>query len=122
VNSALRFTLLALALVVVLFAVTWITLPSDDTDDVTAPASVFTRGLTKAKYGCLRYRIDIRGDEYCSMVGQVRVGTSLEDSDAINAARTRVVVFYGSLAVVVVLVGVAFGAGRRSSSAASPDD
>src|SRR5262245_5297212 len=115
-NRALRFTLLGLAVVVVLFAVTWITLPSSTSDDVTPPASIFARGLTKPKYGCLAYGVDQYGGQYCSDVGTIRVGTSLKDDAAADAVRNRILVFYGSLAAVIVLVGLAFGAGRRASA------
>ena len=46
------------------------------------------------------------------------IGEAGDAISAVNAVRTRVAVFYGSLAVVVVLVGLALGAGRRSGTTA----
>jgi hypothetical protein len=44
-----------------------------------------------------------------------RVGVDLNYSD-LDALRVRVGVVYGALVVVIILVALAFGAGRRSAS------
>lgn len=111
-NRALRLTLLALALVVVLFAVTWTSIPSSTSDrTVPASASWFMRGLGGPKYGCLRYEFG-----RCQRSGDIVVGTIAGD-DA-DDLRNRVFIIFGAAAVAVLLVGLAFGAGRRPDSAA----
>ncbi len=106
-NHALRFTLLGLAVVVVLFAVTWFSLPGGDCSAVSPPASLFAHGL------------DYRGGGVATVdVGSgfrdPRVG-SVYDCTELDSLKSRIAVFYGSVAAVIILVGLAFGAGRRSS-------
>jgi hypothetical protein len=109
VNRALRFTLLGLAVVVVLFAVTWLSLPGSDERDVGVPASLFIHGLT--------YESAItptRGYGGATSYARARYFPAVR----LDELKTRVAVFYGSAAAVIVLVGLAFGAGRRSPSTA----
>ena len=106
-NRALTFTLVALAVVVALFVATWFTIPSGrfeveltgntfDTNRISYPARLFRTGLSTDS--------GFRGIQ----------GVDL------HTLRTRVVVFYGGLAVVVVLLGAAFGAFRKTQTSASP--
>ena len=90
-NRALRSTLLGLAVVVVLFAVTWWMLPTTNCGEISWPVRLFTQGLT----------FDF-GDDDC---------VRLDD------LKTRIKIVFGCAALVIVLVGLAFGAGRRSSAA-----
>jgi hypothetical protein len=83
VNRALGVTLLGLALVAVLFAVTWWTVPTRDCGDRAIPASLFDRGLT---YGATP------GSSAC---------VHLED------LKTRIEVVYGAVAAIIILVGLA---------------
>jgi hypothetical protein len=91
VNRAFRFTLLGLAVVVVLFAATWWMLPTTNCGEFSWPVRLFTYGLT----------FDF-GDDECVRLDELK---------------TRIEIVFGSAALVIVLVGLAFGAGRRSSSA-----
>lgn len=105
-NRALRFTLLGLAVVVVLFAVTWVTVPSPELGGATVspPASVLATGL---------------GFQSCDRNVRRRCVHRTETrlySDDIDSLKTRIVVVYGSAAVVIVLIGLALGAGRRRPS------
>ena len=117
-TRALRFTLLGLAVIVVLFAVTYVSAPSGASRDVAAPPSWFMRGLGVPVYGCLRYGTDLNlpGGKNCIVVGDVLVGRAITAADA-RALKTRIVIFFACLAAVVILVGLAFGAGRRSPTA-----
>ena len=119
-NVALRLMLIGLALVVVLFAVTWTSIPSGATDEVAPPASLFIRGLGDKTFGCLSYGTSFNsGQRVCTARGDVLVGRALTDDD-VDALKTRVFVLYGSIAAVIVLLGLAFGAGRRKSKPPSP--
>jgi hypothetical protein len=126
-NRALRFMLLGLAVVVVVFAVTWVTIPNNGgtsvngqrltgSPDVPLPASLFIGGLGSPKYGCLRYEPYADVGRVCVQRGDVRVGVDLTDSD-LDALKVRVGIVYGAIVVVIILVALAFGAGRRSSAA-----
>lgn len=116
-NRALRFTLLGLAVVVVMFAVTWFSIPSGPFEDVSPPASLFLPGVgSRCATGARSLPVRVRppNDE---RPGACASGVVLDQSD-LDALKMRIVVFYGSVAVVIVLVGLAFGAGRRSPSEA----
>ena len=82
-NRALRFTLLGLAVVGMLFAVTWWSLPTRNCSDRGIPASLFDRGLT---YGATP------GSSPC---------VHLDD------LKTRIGVVYGDAALLIILVGLA---------------
>jgi hypothetical protein len=115
VNRARRFTLLGIAVVVVLFAVTWFSLPANEYGSVHPPASAFVRGL---EYPAVAPGTVVAEG---SRPGGGRILTETTGHPAgvhLDQLKTRIVIFYGSLAAVIVLVGLAFGAGRRSSSAA----
>jgi hypothetical protein len=49
-RKALAATLLVLALIVAAFAATWLTLPTDSSSRVSAPASWFASGITSAQH------------------------------------------------------------------------
>jgi hypothetical protein len=87
----MRITLLALAALTVAFAATWIQMPRSYDEAVKPPASLFAGGLTW------------------------RDGTvpGYPDHVDLGALERRVKYGFGSAALVVVLVGVAFGAVPR---------
>jgi hypothetical protein len=95
-NRALRFTLLGLVVVILLFFVTWFRLPSNESvgltfsDQISFPASLFDDGLDD--------------------------GADVLFTDDLNALRTRVLVVYGSLVAIVIVVGLALGAAERGDS------
>jgi hypothetical protein len=103
VNWARTVTLLGLAIVVALFVATWLTIPSGrfetmnlttgrwETPRVDYPARLFRTGI-------------VARDEYGAGV--------LREVD-LRTLRQHVAIFYGGLAVVIVLIGLAFGALRR---------
>ena len=120
-NRALRFTLLGLAAVVVLFAVTWFSLPGSACDNVSPPASLFMPGLDYTRGGTgtvTTYGGSKNGYGAHHITTQVITpGRPHESCVHLHALKSRIVVFYGSAAAVIVLVGLAFGAGRRSPQA-----
>jgi hypothetical protein len=101
VNRARFFTLLALAVIVIAFAVTWLSIPTTRAAKVPLPASLLLPGITH----CLR-----SSDNECTSVSNGGQGYNRHLHDL----KQRTVVVYGSLAAVVILVGLAFGAGRRT--------
>lgn len=117
-NRARLFIFLGLALIVIVFATTWLTVPADaDAHDIAPPASLFLVGLGTRDYACERYSPIARSE------GGRAVFTCLERTDHVvvdlspqelNALKTRIGVIYGSAAVVLILLGLAFGAARRS--------
>jgi hypothetical protein len=114
VNRAWTFTLLALVMVVVAFAATWLTLPADESDlSVAPPASLFLVGIG-TRDNCERYGIGITafGQRSCAENSDGEV-VHLENRE-IDRLETRVIVVYASVAAVIVLLGLAFGAARRS--------
>ena len=124
-NRALTFTLLALAVVVVAFVATWFTIPAGsieeknlttgvwDTKRVGYPARLFRVGLAERDVEPCRATPD---DPF----GNLNCDTHVLRRVDLHTLRTRVVVFYGGLAVVVILVGAAFGAFRRKPSGSQP--
>jgi hypothetical protein len=132
-NRARRFVLIGLAVVVVLFAVTWATRPGVDAIAGATgkpPASLFLPGLGHTVKVCPDRAFTVRpvgsagltsDGRSCSLDGGLvePVSRLLLDSSDIDAVKTRIRVVYGSLAVVIVLVGLAFGAGRSKATRAS---
>lgn len=98
-NRALRFTLLGVALVVVLFAVTWFSLPAPRTSSPSSSSSYST--YISRHVPC---------DEAWPPAKPFMQDRTCYQLDDVKA---RIAVVYGSLAVVIILVGLAFGAGRR---------
>ena len=118
VSWARTFTLLALVVLVVAFAATWLTLPVDALDDdASPPASFFLVGLG-SRETCLRYGEGIPGNRAC-LERSRQAGVDLNQND-LEALRARVTVVYASAAAVVVLLGLAFGAGRRRPELPTP--
>jgi hypothetical protein len=124
-NRALAFTLLALAAVVVAFVATWLTIPSGryeqknlttgqwESGRITYPARLFRAGLVEREVEpCVATREDPFHNFDCGINVFRRVD--------LHTVRQRVVIAYGGLAVVVILVGVAFGALRRKPSSPPP--
>jgi hypothetical protein len=106
---ALRVTLVLLALLVVAFLATWVTMPANDTEGtVRPPASLFLYGVTSTREGlCLSYGPVVGGAQPC-----LRHETFKRvDADAL---RQRVIVSFAAAAAVIVLLGLAFGLGSRS--------
>ena len=119
-NPVRMFTLLGLAVIVVAFATTWLTIPTGHSESVSAPASFFIGHLGSTK--CLEYSTSgAAGDSPGSAFSQVaRIvpfpsclryarrseGVTLDRAD-LATLRTRVKVIYGSTAAVVLLVGLA---------------
>jgi hypothetical protein len=115
VNRALTWTLLALAVVVVLFVATWLTIPGGkyeqrnltagrwDTGKITYPARLFRPGLVQRAAFCKRYA---QVNVCASQIVYHRVD--------LHTVKQRVLITFGGLALAVILVGVAFGAlGRK---------
>jgi hypothetical protein len=114
VNRALTWTLLALAVVVVLFVATWLTIPGGkyeqrnltagrwDTGKITYPARLFRPGLVQRAAFCKRYA---QVNVCASQIVYHRVD--------LHTVKQRVLITFGGLALAVILVGVAFGALRR---------
>jgi hypothetical protein len=119
-NRALTFTLLALAVVVVLFVASWVIIPAGryelknlttgqwETDKISYPARLFRTGLVQ-RWDCTPFP----HERACPSSAVYRRAD-------LHTVRQRVVIVYGGLAVVVILVGVAFGAARRPGPGVSP--
>ena len=116
-NRALAFTLLALAVVVVAFVATWLTIPAGrfeqkdltrgywPTHRVGFPAKLFRGGLAERAVGACTPTANPLGCLGHSEIVYRRVD--------LHSLRERVVVIYAALAAVVVLVGLAVGTLRR---------
>jgi hypothetical protein len=132
-NWARTFTLLALAVVVGLFVATWFTIPSGRfeqknltsgywlTPRIGYPARLFRAGLAEREedFACAR---SASNSAFC--LGAPRRLAVIRQVD-LHTVRQRVLIAFGALAVVIILVGVAFGALRRKPSpppAPSPAD
>jgi hypothetical protein len=101
-------TLLVLALVVIAFTATWLTIPSGrfETHNLASgewenriayPAKVFRVGLRK------------RSEPTNGTGGAVPADRAVRLTVDLHTLRERVLIFYSGLAAVVVLVGAAFG-------------
>ena len=109
-------TLLALAVVVAGFVGTWLTIPTGawETKDLTTggwetkrvanPARLFRSGLVARERHC---RYDSEYHPGC-------IGDTVTESVSLNALRTRVAELYGGLAVIAIVVALAFGNLRRA--------
>jgi hypothetical protein len=114
INRPARVTLLALAALIIVFMATWLTIPSGqyesknlttgrwETGQVEYPAKLLRSGLRSREASCA-FRT---ADNPCAGARTVRLRTDLD------ALRSRVVVVFASLAAVIVLAGVSFGALR----------
>lgn len=108
-NRARRLTLLLLAVLVVAFAATWLTLPNTG-GRVGYPARAFAVGLL------------VESTEGSCIGGGCTPGSRVRSTGRIDAIRRseiptlerRVKVIFGAAAAVVVLAGLALGAGRRA--------
>lgn len=116
-NRARQLTLLALALLVVLFAATWLTLPTERTEalgknPVNYPARLFAHGILDEETcrGFNNIRVDCQSGQY--EPGANRARYSLSD-DEVKALERRLFVLFAAAAALIVLVGFAFGAARR---------
>jgi uncharacterized ion transporter superfamily protein YfcC len=136
-SRAIGLTLLLLILVYVLFVPTWFTIPAGryevknlttgrwQTNRVTYPARLFRAGLPS-----------LQRKKICRQTAQVAVPTvgdgpgqvetrcvrSIETVRRrvdLHTLRERVLIVFGGLAVIVLLVGLALGARRRSRPAAA---
>lgn len=118
-NRARSIVLLALAVVVVVFVATWVTIPSGQEEVHNLTTGEWT---SRVPYPAKLFRVGLR--ERDSPVPHP-VGGPTRTSPLyvrlvvdLDALRSRVLVFYGGLAAVIVLVGAAFGAFRRREVAA----
>ena len=114
INRPARLTLLALAVLVIVFLATWLTIPSGqyesknlttgrwETDRVEYPAKLLRSGLRSRETSCANRT----SENPCTGRRTVRLQTDLD------ALRTRAMILFAGLATVIVLVGVAFGALR----------
>ena len=125
-NRALTFTLVALAVIVALFVATWLTIPAGrvevknlttgqwETKRVGYPARLFRVGLVERERG-VGPDCSQSDDPFCRFGRSDRV----KDSVDLGSLRSRAKVVYGGLAVIVILIGLAFGAFRRPRSPAA---
>jgi hypothetical protein len=110
----LLFTCLALVLVVVAFVAVWLTLPSGHTavraSSVDYPARLFRYGAaTVSDLDCSH-----SSDPFCS-VTLTKNEEALARADPVSpqTMKNHALVFFGGLAGVVLLLGIAFGAASR---------
>jgi hypothetical protein len=122
VYRALAFTLLAVALVVVAFVATWLTIPGGhyelrnltqggwETGRITYPARLFRPGLSQ-RLLCESIGIgragEFNGEQAGCVAGDIYRAVDL------STVKHRVFIAYGGLVAVIVLIGAAFGALRR---------
>lgn len=116
-----QMVLLSLAALVAAFAATWLTLPSKAGQQIDPPASLFSQGLSRKP--CVRviekeasstsftvtWREAPARRLVCVQYSRVTVVTD------VRALRSRVLVVFASAGAIVLLVGIAFGAGKRPS-------
>jgi hypothetical protein len=106
-NRVRLFTCLALVLVVVAFVAVWLTLPSGHTavkvSSISYPARLFRYGVEDQR--------DCRAssDPFCDRFVHPHTANP-------ETMRNHALVFFGGLAAVVLLLGIAFGAASRSNS------
>lgn len=119
-TRARRVVLLVLALLVVVFVATWLTIPNKSrrvgTQAVDYPARAFAVGLMtkEGRLLCTRFSAG-----RCVRRYRVNARDVIRRSD-IPALERRVKVGFGGAAAVVVLVGLAFGAASRPQSPLNP--
>jgi hypothetical protein len=115
-------TLLALVVIVAGFVATWLTIPPGawetknlttgewETKRVDNPARLFRSGLVARERNC----------PYDTQYHPGCVGNTVTDSVSLRTLKTRVGQFYGGLAVIVILVALAFGDLSRTPSPRLP--
>jgi hypothetical protein len=120
-NRAWLVTLLALAVVLIALVATWLTIPSGpverknltsgkwETSRLDYPARLFRTGIVKKDRNCNGRPVLLPGGE----IGRSCESQTVYQVVDLHTVRERVVVVYAGLAVVVPLIGVAFGALRR---------
>lgn len=114
INRPARVTLLALAVLLLVFVATWVTIPAGryetknlttgqwETAELQYPAKLLRSGLRSRQTSCAS---STQADP-CVGAVTVRLRTDLD------ALRSRVLVTFGALAAAIVLAGIAFGALR----------
>jgi hypothetical protein len=125
-SRALRATCLVLAVLVGLFAATWLSLPRQglpvDAGSISFPASLFAKGLDEAETrtvpnasdpDCFGAKAGDLGFPASCSTHEVPTGRDVLLPDDL---KQRVIVIFGAAALVVVLLGVALGAAKRPSS------
>lgn len=110
-SRAAQVTLLTLAALVIAFVATWLTMPAEPDAKVNPPASLFIPGITRQFYYCIEF--DGSGGPNQDCVRFAPRGSNVD----IDRLEQRVRFGFGGAAVVVVLVGLAFGAARRNRPA-----
>jgi hypothetical protein len=115
-------TYLALAIVVVLFVVTWLSIPGGrvETKNLTSgewithrigyPARWFRFGLSDTNCTTTARGLGLQQTYVC--------GPPLFRTVSLHDVKVRVTIFYSGLAAAIILVGLAFGAARRPPAAA----
>jgi hypothetical protein len=118
VTRARQVVLIALAIIVVAFVVTWLSIPSRGGDSVGLPALLFAHGLTHKD--CVSRRpasslgVLVAWHEAPPPIACPRlVDKHRIDARGIDALKERIAIFFGGAAAVVILVGLAFGAASR---------
>ena len=106
-NRARKLTLIGLAVVVIAFAATWISVGIDG--KVGFPARFFTTARD-----CVPNPSGYRYETTCPKYGYFTSVHLSPYGPEVTTLKRRIVVFYASAAVVVVLIGVAFGAARST--------
>ncbi len=108
-NRATRIALVALAVLVVGFVATWLTIPDSSGGKVSPPASLFSHGLVRER--CVSERRTNAGPNV--ILSECVRHEQTGDVRNVSALRQRIFVVYGGTAAVVVLLAIALGAGRR---------
>jgi hypothetical protein len=96
--------------IIIAFLAVWLTLPGDN------EATPWGARLSGVSYPAKLFRFGLQSEhEYCSVGGQ-RCGrvvpTQFVNQDAM---KNHALVFFGGLAAIVLLLGVAFGAASRKT-------
>ncbi len=110
-NRARQVTLLLLAAVAIAFAATWLMLPTGRGGKIKPPASLFAHGLTRRP--CVQHVLR-RPSNGLTFRECVKYNGPTEIDD-VPAVKQRVEIVFGTVASVVALIGLAFGAARRAS-------
>ena len=104
--SIVSLTLLALAVVVIAFTATWLTIPSGKLETHNLATGEWDNRLA---YPAKLFRVGLRERDEPSDPTGGPADSAVRLTVDLDAVRERVLVFYGGLAAVVVLVGGAFG-------------
>ena len=105
--AIVSLTLLALVLVVIAFVATWLTIPPGKLETHNLATGAWENRLA---YPAKLFRVGLRErDDPSDPTGLVPADRAVRLTVDLDAVKSRVLVFYGGLAAVIVLVGAAFG-------------